>query len=111
QWSPAYCLRKDRFKFQHNRMADGAAFALMEKGGGVAAFVSSDHEQTGDDPVAYAPTAVTGFAIGYVVDRPDNAGEALQLKLNARLVAKLITQSYPASDRGRGRPGLEKNPL
>lgn len=111
QWSPAYCLRNDRFKFQHNRMADGAAFALMENGGGVAALVSSEHERTGSDPVGYAPTAVTGFAVGYVVDRPDNAGETKTLKLNARLVAKLITQSYPASDRGRGRPGLEQNPL
>ncbi|GGD07769.1 hypothetical protein [Nocardioides daphniae] len=111
QWSPAYCLRKDRFKFQHNRMADGAAFALMENGQAVAALVSGRHETTGADPVAYAPTAVTGFAVGYVVDRPGNAGEVGQLKLNARLVAKLITQSYPASDRGRSRPGLEKNPV
>lgn len=111
QWSPAYCLRQDRFKFQHNRMADGAAYALMENGGGVAALVSGQHVSTGSDPVAYAPTAVTGFSIGYVVDRPDNAGEVTDLRLNARLVAKLLTQSYPASDRGRGHPGMERNPV
>ena len=26
QWSPAYCLNKDRFKFQHNPMSDEAGF-------------------------------------------------------------------------------------
>ena len=86
-------------------------FNLMESGGGAAAVVSSEHERRGDDPVAYAPTAVTGFSIGYVIDRPDNAGELTDLRLNARLIAKLITQSYLGSDLGRGHPGIGDNPL
>lgn len=110
QWSPAYCLDKKRFKFQHNKMADEAGFNLAENGGGVAAFVSSEHPTKGSDPVAYAPTAVTGFSVGYVIDRPDNAGEYLDLRLNARLLAKLMTQSYVASERGRGHPGMSTNP-
>ena len=110
QWSPAYCLRKDRFKFQHNKMADEAAFALMESGGGVAALVSGAHKQRGEDPVGYAPTAVTGFAIGYVIDRPDNAGELTDLRLTPRLLAKLLTQSYVGSERGAGHPGMTANP-
>jgi hypothetical protein len=61
--------------------------------------------------VAYAPTAVTGFAIGYQVDKPDNAGELTDLRLNARLLAKLLTQSYLGSDLGRGHPGIGDNPL
>jgi hypothetical protein len=111
QWSPAYCLDKKRFKFQHNQMSDEAGWNLMEAGGGAAALVSSKHERRGDDPVGYAPTAVTGFSIGYVVDRPDNAGELTDLRLNARLLAKLMTQSYLGSDLGRGHPGIENNPL
>jgi hypothetical protein len=111
QWSPAYCLDKKRFKFQHNKMSDEAGFNLAESGGGAAAFVSSEHDTKGSDPVAYAPTAVTGFSVGYVVDRPDNAGEYTDLKLNARLLAKLMTQSYTASERGRGHPGMSTNPL
>ena len=110
QWSPAYCLDKKRFKFQHNKMSDEAGFALAENGGGVAAFVSSAHESAGGDPVAYAPTAVTGFSVGYVIDRPDNAGEYTDLRLNARLLAKLLTQSYVASERGRSHPGMSANP-
>ena len=111
QWSPAYCLDKKRFKFQHNQMSDEAGFNLMETGGGPAAVVSSKHERRGDDPVGYAPTAVTGFSIGYVIDRPDNAGEYTDLRINARLIAKLMTQSYLASDLGRGHPGIGDNPL
>lgn len=110
QWSPAYCLDKKRFKFQHNKMSDEAAFSLMEGGGGAAALVSSKHEVRGTDPVVYAPTAVTGFSIGYVIDRPDNAGEFTNLKLTPRLVAKLLTQSYLGSERGRGHPGISANP-
>ena len=111
QWSPSYCLDKKRFKFQHNKMSDAAAFALMEGGGGAAALVSSRFKARGTDPVAYAPTSVTGFSVGYVIDRPDNAGEFTDLRLNARLLAKLLTQSYLASERGRGHPGMEANPV
>ena len=111
QWSPAYCLNKKRFKFQHNQMSDDAGWNLMESGGGAAALVSSKHKRRGSDPVGYAPTAVTGFAIGYTIDYPNNAGEYADLELNARLVAKLMTQSYLGSDLGRGHPGIGKNPL
>ena len=111
QWAPAYCLNKQRFKFQLNQMSDEAGWNLMENGGGAAAEVSSQHEQRGGDPVGYAPTAVTGFSIGYQIDKPDNAGEYTDLRLNARLLAKLLTQSYLGSDLGRGHPGIGDNPL
>ena len=111
QWAPAYCLSDDRFKYQLNQMSDEAGWNLMESGGGPAAAVSSEHEQRGSDPVGYAPTAVTGFSVGYVIDRPDNAGEYAELRLNQRLVAKLLTQSYLGSDLGRGHPGIGSNPL
>lgn len=111
QWAPAYCLNEQRFKFQLNQMSDEAGWNLMENGGGVAAEVSSEHQQRGDDPVGYAPTAVTGFSIGYQIDQPDNAGEYTGLRLNARLLAKLLTQSYLGSDLGRGHPGIGGNPL
>ncbi len=61
--------------------------------------------------MAYAPTAVTGFSVAYAIDQPDNRGEYTRLKLNARLLAKLITQSYLASERGRGHPGMSQNPV
>jgi hypothetical protein len=56
---------------------------------------------------AYAPVAVSGFAIGYRWEKTDGIGgtPVAQLKLNARLVAKLLTQSYPGGYRvGLGLP-------
>jgi len=111
QWAPAYCLRKDRFKWQHNSMPDEAAFAQMQQGVALAAEVSGKRDEDKTKPVGYAPTAVTGFAVSYVVDKPENAGEFTDLRLNARLLAKLLTESYPATSRGTGHPGLEHNPL
>lgn len=111
QWAPAYCLNKKRFKFQLNQMPDQTGWNLMQTGGSPAAFVAAPHEKTGPDPVGYAPTAITGFAIGYVIDRPDNAGVYTELRLNARLIAKLLTQSYAGSALGKGHPGMAANPL
>lgn len=111
QWAPAYCLREDRFNFALSQMPDNAGWDNMENDSGPAAFVSSEHKQQGADPVGYAPTAVTGFGVGYTIDRPDNAGEYDRLRLNARLLAKLLTQSYLGSDLGRGHPGMAGNPL
>jgi hypothetical protein len=111
QWAPAYCLDKKRFKFQHNRLGDEPAFALVENGGAPAAFVSGEREADTTEPIGYAPTAVTGFAVAYVVDEPDNKGERGALNLTPRLLAKLLTQSYAGSNRGRQHPGMESNPL
>lgn len=112
QWSPAYCLRKDRFKFQHNNLGDEPAFALVEKGDAPAAFVSGTRERSTSDPVVgYAPTALTGFAVAFIVDNPGNAGELTRLNLTPRLIAKLLTQSYAGSNLGRQHPGMEDNPL
>ena len=45
-------------------------------------------------PTVQAPVAVTGFAISYIID--DAQGhEYTQLKLTPRLLAKLMTESYP----------------
>jgi len=110
QWAPAYCLDEERFKFQLNMMPDSTGWSLMETGGGPAAFVSSAHEASSPDPVGYAPTAVTGFSVGYVIDRPDNQGELEDLRLNARLIAKLLSQSYLGSALGEGHPGIKDNP-
>lgn len=120
QWAPAYCLNKDRFKFQLNQMPENTAWSKVDIDANdpiavldavPAGFVSEPHEQVQDDPIGYAPTAVTGFSIGYVIDKPDNAGEYTDLTLNPRLIAKLLTQSYLGSDLGRGHPGIGGNPL
>lgn len=110
QWAPAYCLRDDRFKFRHNRMSENAALRLVDTGEAVAAFTSRKAASTGK-AFGYAPVAVTGFAVAYISDLPENAGELTTLRLTPRLIAKLLTQSYAASTGGRLHPGLENNPV
>jgi len=110
QWGPAYCLNKKRFNWQENDMSDGGAFGLLQNGGSAAAEVS--YRQSGDTGIAYAPTAVTGFAIAFNIDKPGNAGQQMTLNLNAELLAKLLTQSYPGSLAVRQEhPGFANNPL
>jgi hypothetical protein len=61
----------------------------------VEAVLESDAPPTGFTlPTVQAPVAVTAFAISYAID--DNQGhEYTQLKLTPRLLAKLMTESYP----------------
>lgn len=110
QWAPAYCLRADRFKYHHNVMSDASGLRLLGTGGGVAAFVS-EPAASATPELGYAPVAVTGFAVGYVADLTDNRGELTTMRLTPRLLAKLLTQSYPASSGGKLEPGLGTNPL
>lgn len=66
-------------------------------------------------PVAHAPTALTGFAVAFVVD--DGDGKQVQnLTLSPRLLAKLLTQSYnpvvvPQSDRSGRKPFDGSQPI
>lgn len=57
----------------------------------------------------YAPIAISGLAIGYnwdITAGSDKGRPVPDVKLNARLVAKLLTQSYP----GKYRIGSANNP-
>jgi hypothetical protein len=110
QWTPAYCENKKRFNWQDNLLPDQAAYALLTGGQAASAEVSS--RQQSDQDIGYAPTAVTGWGIGFDIDKPDNAGQQLTINLDARLLAKLLTESYPGSvDVKQAHPGFSHNPL
>ncbi|MFJ7909704.1 hypothetical protein [Kitasatospora sp. NPDC096204] len=51
-------------------------------------------------PYVYAPLATTGISVTYLIDDPTNGRQIRDMRLNARLVAKLLTQSYasPGAD-------------
>ncbi|MCW2750880.1 MAG: hypothetical protein JWR83_1990, partial [Aeromicrobium sp.] len=72
---------------------------------------SGTRDQNPTDQIAYAPTALTGFAVSFIIDNPNNGGERTTLKLNPRLLAKLLTQSYTGSSLGAQHPGMATNPL
>ena len=110
QWTPAFCLNKQRFNWQDNVMPDDAAFTLMQQGTGAAAEVSARGSQ--DHGIGYAPTAATGWAIAFDIDQANNGGQQSSIRLDALLLAKLLTESYPGSTTvASSHPGFLHNPL
>lgn len=117
QWAPAYCLSQERFKMQAHGMPEATAFANLRRGKTTAALMTYPGKvQAGDPPVAYAPVAVTGFAVAFTIDLPDGGGQQLtHLRLSPRLLAKLLSESYlgqqPSEATRAARPDLAGNPL
>ncbi|MFJ8582581.1 hypothetical protein [Micromonospora sp. NPDC093277] len=117
-WRPRFCLDKALFKLGYTDVPEGDArrqfvAGLDEPDGGLGALLSSRPlDEKPDKPLAYAPVAVNGFAVSYILDTTDEQGntrEVTQLRFNARLLAKLITQSYPGGGPGQSSP-VKNNP-
>jgi len=96
QWDPYFCLNPSLFNLKLVQTAEPEARNLLQTGGGVEAVVGSQMPSGGyATPVVDAPIAVTGFAITFDIDNA--AGQPVtSLRLDARLLAKLLTESYPA---------------
>ncbi|MFF7992317.1 hypothetical protein ACFZDG_21290 [Kitasatospora xanthocidica] len=59
-------------------------------------------------PYVYAPLATTGISVAYVVDDPATGRQIRDMRLNARILAKLLTQSYASP--GSSIPSVAGNP-
>jgi hypothetical protein len=95
QWRPSFCLGRAGTPFKHVQVGEPQAKSLLSNGTITGAFVSNPPAAGWSRPVVNAPTAITGFSISYAID--DAQGEEYtRLKLTPRLLAKLLTQSYPA---------------
>lgn len=95
QWAPHFCLNDKLFNFTHVQTGEPEARNLVATGGAEAAFTSDPQPDGYGRPVVQAPVAVSGFAITYVIDG-SNGQEYKKLRLTPRLLAKLLTESYPA---------------
>ncbi|MCU1394439.1 MAG: hypothetical protein JWM34_2867 [Ilumatobacteraceae bacterium] len=92
QWAPTFCLDDNLFRLKHVQTPEPQARNLLASGGASAIFTSYPDPSV---PSVIAPVAFTGFAISFTVD--DASGNPLQtLRLTPRLLAKLLTESYPA---------------
>jgi hypothetical protein len=102
QWAPKFCLDSNLFRLQQVQASEVQAKNLLANGvtngqylGVKAALQAGPPATPFLNPVVQAPTAVTGFAIAFSIDDAKHHA-VTQLKLNARLLAKLMTMSYPA---------------
>lgn len=110
-WRPTFCTTDDLFAFTHVQQADALARNLLNVGEIDAAFTTAPREGGYSRPVVQAPTAFGGFAISFNIDDAENRRRS-QLNLNARLVAKLLSSSYPAVPVMRdNHPSIGANPL
>ncbi len=110
-WRPAFCASDSLFTFSHVQQADFFALDQVDTGTLPAAFASAARQTEFSKPVVPAPVVVGGFAIAFAIDDTSKHRQET-LRLNARLVAKLVTQSYPVTTWLRsGRDDLAGNPL
>jgi hypothetical protein len=111
QWAPHFCTDKKLFNFQQIISPEPEAKNLLEQGSIDAAFQAVPPQTAFTKPTVQAPTALTGFAVVYVIDNAKGV-QYFHLRLDARLLAKLLTESYPAAASVRDEyPALQNNPL
>jgi len=102
QWAPKFCLDPSLFSLQQVQTSEVQAKNLLANGvtngqylGVKAVYQAGPPAAAFSNPVVQAPTAVTGFGIAFVIDDAKQH-QVTSLKLDARLLAKLLTMSYPA---------------
>ena len=112
QWAPKFCQDPSLFKFTHVQTGEPLARSTLGQLGGPEAAMTSYSPAGGfSSPTVQAPIAVSGFAISYTIDGPDQQPYH-SLRLTPRLLAKLMTESYPSSGSlKQAYPYLSGNPL
>ena len=94
QWAPHFCLDPGLFNLKHISTPEPQARVALSSGGVEAAYGSYLPTGTFSSPVVSAPVALTGFAVAVSVDDAQRH-EVYNLRLTPRLLAKLMTESYP----------------
>ncbi|WUH91318.1 hypothetical protein OG900_15175 [Streptomyces sp. NBC_00433] len=96
QWRSGFCNGSSPLSVQYTPSGgepQARAQFLQKLGSDVALTALPD---TGDAPrpYVYAPLANTGISVVFVVDDDKTGAQITHMRLNARLLAKLLTQSY-----------------
>jgi len=92
-WIPGICDAK-KIGAGYTQLGDAQARQQLSSSGGL---IFTTRSGVGDSTKLYAPVALTAPVIAFTIDAGSAAkqpGQIRDLKLNARLVAKLLTQSY-----------------
>lgn len=95
-WTPQFCLGEDRLIPDYTELSEPEGRLTFTDGTrdvGLTVQPYSDSEKP-ERPFAYAPITTTGLSIVVIYDDTALRRQVTGIKLNARLVAKLLTQSY-----------------
>ncbi|MDH6112048.1 hypothetical protein P3T36_004975 [Kitasatospora sp. MAP12-15] len=101
QWRSGLCLSTSSpLNVQYN-FGGGEPLArrnfLKGSGADVALTALPDTTPTAPRPYVYAPLANAGISVAFEVDNPATGRQITQMRLNARLLAKELTQSYTST--------------
>jgi hypothetical protein len=108
QWDPAICLNPKLFNVNEVQLPEPVAKNSLQQGFIEAATQAEPpvlpvgQKSFFTTPTVQAPLAVSGFAISYVIDN-GNGTPYTELRLDPRLLAKLMTESY------YGTPNVQAN--
>jgi hypothetical protein len=94
QWQPHFCLNKKLFTLGYVGTSEPAAASDLASHQVEAALVSDQPTAGFGEPVVHAPVTATGFAVSFVIDNAQGV-PLTTLRLDPRLLAKLLTESYP----------------
>lgn len=103
QWAPSFCSDPALFPLQQTETAEVQAKNLLATGvtdgkylGVQGVYQAGPPSTPFSNPVVQAPTAIGGWGVGFVVDNRQGK-QVTRLRLNARVLAKLLSMSYPAT--------------
>lgn len=105
QWQPGWCTSSPKVDFNYDSgvnesqarsrfLGTGGTFASPTDVALVTDPASSTDTAGSTRQFTYAPVATTGISIAYYIDNQATQRPVTNIKLDARLVAKMLTQSY-----------------
>jgi len=93
QWAPTFCTSSKLNPIRLVQTSEPQAKNLLRVRSIQAAVQAGPPDSPFESPTVQSPTAVTGFGIAFVIDHRDGTPWT-SLKLDPRLLAKLLTSSY-----------------
>jgi hypothetical protein len=101
QWQTGMCFGSDSVELQYNgSLNESEARNYFADGTDDVAFTTQPLAAgtTTKHPYTYAPVAVTATSVGYWVDNSTTGQPYTNIKLDARLLTKMLTTSYAYTD-------------
>jgi hypothetical protein len=101
QWQTGLCEGANGIELQYNgSLNESEARGYFASGTDDVAFTTLPMSGPTAHPYAYAPVAVSAASVGYWVDNQNTGQPYTDIKLDARLLTKILTTSYAYTDDG-----------
>ncbi|HEX4087102.1 MAG TPA: hypothetical protein VHZ33_00225 [Trebonia sp.] len=99
QWQTGLCEGSDGIELQYNgSLNESEARSYFAAGTDDVAFTTQPISGPTAHPYTYAPVAVSAVSVGYWVDNENTGQPFTDVKLDARLLTKMLTTSYAYTD-------------